>query len=103
MNKLLFAISLAKKSGKLINGFDSVKAAVLDGSAHLVIITQDTSEKTIKRVKYFCEDIIDVHTTSLTQFEVSQVAGRLTGILAIADENLAILCRNAIKSTEGEM
>ena len=103
MNKLLFAISMAKKSGKLVYGYESVKTAALDGSARLVIVTKDTSEKSIKRVKYFCEDIIDVYVAPLTQFEVSQVAGRLTGILAVSDENLAILCRNAIKSTEGEM
>ena len=29
MNKLLFALSLAKKSGKLVVGFDAVKSAVI--------------------------------------------------------------------------
>ena len=102
MNKLLFGISLAKKSGKLVCGFDPVKVSVLSGKAHMVIVTQDTSEKTIKRVKFFCEDIITPYITDLTQFEVSNVTGRLTGILAIEDENMAILCTNAVKSIQGE-
>ena len=96
MNKLMFALSLAKKSGKLICGFDRVKTAVIRGEAHIVFLADDLSEKTIKRVKYFCEDITDVYNTSLTQFEISQVAGRLTGVLAVTDENLAILARNAL-------
>ena len=97
MNKLLFALSLAKKSGKLVVGFDAVKTAVIHGNAHIVLLANDLSEKTIKRVQYFCEDITDVYNTGLTQFEISQVAQRLTGVLAVTDENLAILARNAIE------
>lgn len=97
MNKLLFALSLAKKSGKLVMGFDAVKTAVIHGTAHIVLLAEDLSEKTVKRVNYFCEDLTEVHNTGLTQFEISQVAGRLTGVLAVADENLAILARNALQ------
>ena len=97
MNKLLFALSLAKKSGKLVVGFDAVKTAVIHGNAHIVLLATDLSEKTIKRVQYFCEDITDVYNTGLTQFEISQVAQRLTGVLAVTDENLAVLARNAIE------
>ena len=97
MNKLLFALSLAKKSGKLVVGFDAVKTAVIHSNAHIVLLANDLSEKTIKRVQYFCEDITDVYNTGLTQFEISQVAQRLTGVLAVTDENLAKLARNAIE------
>ena len=97
MNKLLFALSLAKKSGKLVVGFDAVKTAVIHGNAHIVLLANDLSKKTIKRVQYFCEDITDVYNTGLTQFEISQVAQRLTGVLAVTDENLAKLARNAIE------
>ena len=97
MNKLLFALSLAKKSGKLVMGFDAVKTAVIHGTAYIVLLADDLSEKTVKRVNYFCEDLTEVHNTGLTQFEISQVAGRLTGVLAVADENLAILARNALQ------
>ena len=97
MNKLLFALSLAKKSGKLVVGFDAVKSAVIHGNAHIVLLATDLSEKTIKRVQYFCEDITDVYNTGLTQFEISQVAQRLTGVLAVTDENLAVLARNALQ------
>ena len=97
MNKLLFALSLAKKSGKQVMGFDAVKTAVIHGTAHIVLLAEDLSEKTVKRVNYFCEDLTEVHNTGLTQFEISQVAGRLTGVLAVTDENLAVLARNALQ------
>ena len=102
MNKLMFALSLAKKSGKLINGFDPVKQAVADGTAKMVFVTSDTSEKTIKRVQQFCQDVMEVHVTSLTQFEVAQITNKLTGVFAVVDENIAVLCKNAISSEKGE-
>ena len=102
MNKLMFALSLAKKSGKLINGFDPVKEAVADGTAKMVFVTSDTSEKTIKRVQQFCQDVMEVNVTSLTQFEVAQITNKLTGVFAVVDENIAVLCKNAISSEKGE-
>lgn len=102
MNKIMFALSLAKKSGKLIYGFDPVKQAVVDKTAKLVCVTSDTSEKTIKRVNAFCEGIIEVHTVPVTQFDVSQITNKLTGVFAVVDENMAILCTNALTSTKGE-
>ena len=98
MNKLMFALSLAKKSGKLIYGFDPVKQAVSDKTAKLVFVTSDTSEKTLKRVNQFCQGIIEVQVISLTQFEVSQITNKLTGVFAVLDENIAVLCKNALNS-----
>ena len=102
MNKIMFALSLAKKSGKLIYGFDPVKQAVADKTAKMVFVTGDTSEKTLKRVQQFCQGIMEVNVTSLTQFEVSQITNKLTGVFAVVDENIAVLCRNAISSEKGE-
>ena len=98
MNKMMFALSLAKKSGKLIYGFDPVKQAVTDKTAKLVCVTSDTSEKTLKRVNQFCQGIIEVQVISLTQFEVAQITNKLTGVFAVIDENIAILCKKAISS-----
>lgn len=103
MNKILFSLSLAKKAGKLICGFDAVKQSVVNREALLIMVTEDTSEKTIKRVELFCKDIINVNIISATQFEASQITNKLTGIFAVADKNMAILCQNAINSEKGEL
>ena len=98
MNKIMFALSLAKKSGKLIYGFDPVKQAVEDKTARMVFVTGDTSSKTVKRVEQFCEDKLEVNVLSLTQFDLSQITNKLTGVFAVVDENIAVLCKNAINS-----
>ena len=79
-----------------------VKQAVADKTAKMVFVTGDTSEKTLKRVQQFCQGIMEVNVTSLTQFEVSQITNKLTGVFAVVDENIAVLCRNAISSEKGE-
>ncbi len=101
MNKLLFALSLAKKSGKLIYGFDQVVENTRKGVVQLVILAADSSSKTQERVKYQIGDT-PIYISALTQYDFSQVCGRLAGVLAIADENLAKLAQNAISETEGE-
>ena len=102
MNKLIFALSLARKSGKLIYGSDRVKDALAKGSAKLVITAGDVSVKTRENTEYFAQGIAPCYNTALSQFDLSQVTGRLRGVLAVTDENLAVLCMNAIKETEGE-
>lgn len=98
MNRVFFALSLAKKSGKLVCGFDSVKESVINGTAKAVFTTDDASEKTVKRLKTFCQDKVEIYTLPLTQYEVSHITNKLTAVFAIADENMALLCKNAIKS-----
>ena len=102
MNKLLFALSLAKKSGKLVYGFDRVKDAVVKGNARRVFTARDRSERTKTSMEYFTQGDIPFYNTGLSQFELSPITGRLRGVLAVTDENLAILCHNAIKEMEGE-
>ncbi len=103
MNKILFALSLAKKAGKMVCGFDRVKTAVMKGEGYIVVLSKDLSDKTVKRVNYFCEDIADVYITDLTQYDISRIAGRLTGVVTVTDENLAKLLEKSLKETEGEM
>ncbi len=96
-NKISFALSLARKSGKVVYGFDHVKELVLKGDVHLLLIASDISDKTLKRVEYFTKDIIDITRIDLTQYEISQILNRLTAIVAITDENIAKLCKNALE------
>ena len=91
MNKTLFAISLAKKAGKLIYGHDQVRKETLSGKTFVIILASDLSEKTASRVEFFAKDIVDIYKVKETQYELANIMGRLTGILAITDENLANL------------
>lgn len=103
MNKILFALSLARKAGKLTAGFDRVKEAVLNGEGHLAVIASDISDNTARRVERFCTGKVKAHRIQLTQDDISRVSGRLSGVYALTDENLAKLCENAILQEKGEL
>ena len=93
-NKLLSALGFNRRAGKLVMGFDPVKDSVLKGEAILVLIASDLSEKTKKRVGYFCEDYTEIIELGLTQHELLAVTRKLTGVLATTDENLSKLVEN---------
>lgn len=94
---MLFGVSLARKSGKITMGFDAVKDAVKEGRAAVVLIAKDISDGTVRRVKNTCGDRVPVYLTDYTQYDYSKVVGRLTGLIAVTDENLAKLCTQAIE------
>ena len=48
MDKVISALSLSKKAGKLILGFDVVKESVQNKTAKLVVLASDVSFKTKK-------------------------------------------------------
>ena len=85
---ILFALSLCRKAGALVMGFDSVKDSVGKGKAQLVLCAGDLSEGTRRRVGAFCEDWVEVADLPETQFALAQISKKPTGVF-----ELAKLCR----------
>mgnify|MGYP000821724493 CR=1 FL=1 len=54
MDKVISALSLSKKAGKLILGFDVVKESVQNKTAKLVVLASDVSFKTKKEIDFIC-------------------------------------------------
>ena len=102
MNKILFAISLARKSGKVSMGFDMVKERIEKNRAKAVVLAADTSRRTGENIKRLTGSKVPLYTVGLTQYDFSTVCGRLTGVISVNDENLAVLLSGSIKQTEGE-
>ena len=102
MNKLQSAISLARRSGHLVTGFDRVKELVETKGTKLVLTARDLSEKSRARVERFCEGRADVIHTGLTMEDIYPAAGKTTGILAADDVNMSDLLRKAAESMKGE-
>ena len=96
-SKLMSALGIARKSGNLIMGYDPVKESVLKDETDLVLVASDISEKTKKRVEFFCEDYVQIVDLPFTQYDLLQVTRKLTAVLAISDENLSILIKNNLK------
>ena len=90
---ILFALSLCRKAGALVMGFDAVKDSVGKGKAQLVLCAGDLSEGTRRRVGAFCEDWVEVADLPATQFALAQISKKPTGVFAVTDPELAKLCR----------
>ena len=82
---ILFALSLCRKAGARVMGFDSVKDSVGKGKAQLVLCAGDLSEGTRRRVGAFCEDWVEVADLPETQFALAQISKKPTGVFAVTD------------------
>ncbi len=90
MDKLSSMLSLTRKAGRLIEGFDCVKKAVVSGRAKLVLFAGDLSPKTRRAMEKTCDEN-DIKTLSLPlcMDEVWLLAGKRSGVLAVADEGFS--------------
>lgn len=98
--RLLGALGMCRKAGKLVRGFDAVEESVMKGKAWLVLMAADLSPKTAARVQDFCEDLVPCVTMPLTQSDLLDVAHKPTGVFAVADENFAKLCEKHLVKKE---
>lgn len=97
-NKLLFALSLCRKAGALVMGFDAVKDSVNQGNAYLVLCACDLSPATRERVVRFCEKETETADLPFTRLEISAISKKPAGVFAVTDENLAVLCRKNLNA-----
>lgn len=98
--KLISAMGLCRRAGKLVMGFDAVKKSVLDGKAVMVITACDLAENTKKKLGYFCEDLIEVTEIPVTIDELLCVTPKPVGVFAVIDTQLAKLCKKAAGEIE---
>lgn len=90
MNKLIQTVTLCKKMGKLILGFDLVKKAMITGKAQLVLLACDLSPKTIKEAGYLCQQFdTPICHTPLTLDEYWYLIGKRVGVIAVTDQHFA--------------
>ncbi len=103
MDRVLSALGLARKAGKLVFGADAVVGAIRDKKAFLVVITRDASETTKKRINdksvfYGAKCEIINYTTR----ELGSALGKpLCACAAVCDGNFAEMYRQAkLKTAE---
>ena len=101
--KLLSAVSLCRKAGKLVMGFDAVQESVYSGKAYLVLLAADVSDGTAKRMTRACEDMAECLRMPLTQIELYHVSYKKVGVYSILDENLANLCKQYLAQEKEEI
>lgn len=86
------ALSLCRKAGQLVMGFDAVEEAAVKGKAWLVLTASDASPKTVQRMAQAVGDLVDVLPMPLSQDRLAAVAHRRAAMYAVTDRNLAKLC-----------
>lgn len=92
-DKLMNALSLCRKAGAMTAGFDAVEEKLRKGEVELLFFASDVSEKTKKRVR---PGQTPVYELPYTQAELSAVTKKMSGVLAVTNENLAALCRSVL-------
>ncbi|MEG0229332.1 MAG: hypothetical protein RR549_06900 [Oscillospiraceae bacterium] len=93
--KFIGILSISKKAGKIIYGFDSVQKASLYGEIEVIYLACDLSEKTKSNIIFFCsQNNSEVICTDFTMDEFHFMMGRKTGIISISDKGLCLKAKD---------
>ncbi|MBR0485063.1 MAG: ribosomal L7Ae/L30e/S12e/Gadd45 family protein [Oscillospiraceae bacterium] len=85
--KLTGILSICRKAGKIVLGFDPVKEALEKKNVAGVLTTSDISPKTYKEVCYFCQKKnIFVCQVPLTMMQFGSAVGRKAAVAAVLDK-----------------
>jgi len=93
-DRLLSAIGMCRKAGKLAMGYDAAAVAVGKG-APLVIVTADAADRTRKNIALVCEGRAEILETGRTMQEIERTLGRKLAVAAVTDQNFAQLIRSS--------
>lgn len=90
INKVYGLLGICSKAGKLAVGTEAVIENVLKNQIELVIIAEDTSQKTKQKIKKICEEKnVEVKIFG-NIFDNSNAIGKVNkAIIGIKDKNLA--------------
>ncbi len=88
--KITQDITLAKRAGKLIMGFDVVKESLQNKTCKLLVISEDVSEKTRKEVLFLKNKYeMDIVFVDLTLDELWYLVGKRVGVMCLNDDGFA--------------
>lgn len=83
-------LGIGRKGGNITIGFDAAVSDLEKNKSYLVIIASDTSEKTKKNIRYYCER----YNCEYIEYGEKEILGRSLGrkvvsVLSIRDKNIA--------------
>ena len=88
--KIINILTICRKAGKIIPGFDAVKDAIYEGNVSCVIVTEDISDKTLKEVRFICKNCkVDIVELELDSYDMFDVVGKQAVVAAISDFGFA--------------
>lgn len=91
--KTINLLTICKKSGKLVIGFDAVKNSFLEDKVFCVLVAKDISENTLKKVSIICKAFskrdVPIIKTSLTVDELEVYLRQKMAVAAVCDKGFA--------------
>ncbi|MCD7730708.1 MAG: ribosomal L7Ae/L30e/S12e/Gadd45 family protein [Oscillospiraceae bacterium] len=89
-SKLMGLLSICRKAGKMVMGFEPSKEAILCGTACSVITASDISPKTEKEIRFFADKKnIPVVESDCTMEDFYNGIGKKVGLIALCDEGFS--------------
>ena len=102
-DSLLPSIGLARKAGKLILGFDAVSTACKNGTAALVLLSEDLSPKSRKEIVRIAQQYeIRWFDAPFQMGDIDRLLHKRAGILAVSDEGFVRMLLKHLPAHEKE-
>jgi ribosomal protein L30E len=103
-SKLTGLLTICRKAGRMVMGFDPSKEAIETGKAFSVITACDISPKTEKEIKFFAgKKSIPVVKSDCTIDDFYHSLGKKVGVIAVCDEGFSSRALLLISENETEM
>ncbi len=93
MDKILGALSLCRKAGKLVGGMDETENAIKSNKATTIFICNDVSERSKKKA----DGIGNTVPIGRNMEDLSPIFGKNTGIFTVTDERFLRLILKTIE------
>ena len=88
--RILGFLGLCRKAGKLVFGFDMTVEAIQKGTADLVLLSGDCSERTVRNIKRISdENETEVLVLPLTMDEIGYAVAKRAGVLCVCDSGFS--------------
>ena len=89
-SKIFGLLTICRKAGRLVTGFDMTAEAMAEGKTALVMLASDISPRTEKEIRFFAEKKnVNVLKSDISMDEIGSALGKRTGIIAVCDEGFA--------------
>lgn len=99
--KWLNLLTICRKAGKLVMGFDPAKEEIIAGRAEGIFVAKDISPKTKKEIEFFCEkQNVLVCEIEFKMEDIANAVGRKAGVLAVCDKGFA---KRLIEISDGKL
>ena len=90
VNKILGLLGISAKAGKVISGTEIVTEYIKKNKVKLIIVAEDTSEKTKKNIEFLCDKYkVKIKQYGTIEENSKHIGKKNRAIIGILDEKLA--------------